>query len=260
MSASKNTQRTTEQSTTPRCEHCSTYARCVFAALTLQEREQIWSFARERSVAVGEPLEAQGVRSQTLGVVKVGLLKGMRRGPGDVDRPILLMGKGRLVGSTELSGQSATLSLVSITPTRICEVDLQAVRNIALQSPSFQNAIDRTLAAFMGCMADWSHVMRQESYLTKVCAALHLIAVEEGNPSFRIPSHSELADVLGTRRETIARQITLLVKKGLLSKMDRRHGLLTTSDYRSLLKRPEKPLNAPLAVPRPDSVEPCGAK
>ncbi|MBA4266749.1 MAG: hypothetical protein C0453_16855, partial [Comamonadaceae bacterium] len=84
-------------------------------------------------------------------------------------------------------------------------------------------------------MADWSHLLRQESYLTKVCVALHLIAAEEGSQSFRIPSHTELANVLGARRETIARHIGLLIEKGLFRKVDRWHGLLTTADCRALL-------------------------
>ena len=79
-------------------------------------------------------------------------------------------------------------------------------------------------------MADWSRLLREDSYLAKVCAALHLIAAEEGNHAFRIPSHTELANVLGTRRETVARHIAILIERGLLRKVDRWHGVLTTPD------------------------------
>ena len=199
------------------------------------EHEPFWSMVRERSVAVGETLEIQGARSQTLGVVKVGLLKGLRRGPGDVDKPIVLMGKGRLIGFTQPFGQPATLSLVTITPTRVCEVDIQAIRDLAMLHAPFLQALYKTIADFIGCIANWSHLLRQESYLVKVCVALHLIAAEEGSQSFRIPSHTELAHVLGARRETIARHITLLIEKGLFKKIDRWHGVLTTADCSLLL-------------------------
>lgn len=188
-------------------------------------------------MAVGECLEVQGARSEALGVVKVGLLKGLRKGSGGTAKPIVLLGKGRLVGFTQPFGQAATLSLVTITPTRVCEVDLHAVRDVAMQHPAFQHALYKTIAAFIGCMADWSHLLRQESYLAKVCVALHLIAAEEGNHSFRIPSHTELAHVLGARRETIARHIALLIAKDLFIKVDRWHGVLTTPDCRTLVDR-----------------------
>lgn len=235
MHVSKRILRTTEPTVPPRCEHCSTKARCLFARLPRPEHERFWSSVRERTVAAGETLEAQGARTQTLGVVKVGLLKGLRRGPGEVDKPIVLMGKGRLVGYSQPFGQSAILSLVAITPTRVCEVDVQVVRDVAMQHPLFQQAIYKTIGDFIGCVADWSHLLRQESYLTKVCVALHLIAAEEGSQAFRIPSHTDLANVLGARRETIARHIALLIEKGLFRKVGRWHGLLTTADCSALL-------------------------
>lgn len=226
---SKNTQRKSGPGAAPRCENCSTRARCLFAVLSLPQHEHLRSLVRERTVAVGETVETQGASGQTLGVVKVGLLKGLRSCPGDEGKTILLMGKGRLVGFTHPFGQSAVLSLVTITPTRICEVDVQAVSDIAMPSAPFQQAIYRTIADFLGCMADWSRLLREDSFLAKVYCAMQLIAAEEGSPSFRIPSHTELANVLGARRETIARHIAILIDKGLFQKVDRWHGMLTAA-------------------------------
>jgi CRP/FNR family transcriptional regulator len=199
----------------------------------MPEYESFWSFARERSVAVGESLETQGTRTQKFGVIKVGLVKVLRNGPDGVDKPIMLTGKGRLVGFTQPFGQAAAFSMVPITPTRVCEVDVQAVIDIAMRHPPFQYAIYSAVADFIGHVGDWSHLLRQESYLAKVGGALHLIAAEEGNHAFRIPSHTELAQVLGTRRETIARHIAILIEKGQFTKVDRWHGVLTISDRRS---------------------------
>ncbi|WP_428300641.1 Crp/Fnr family transcriptional regulator [Hydrogenophaga sp.] len=198
--------------------------------LPLPQHEPFRSLVRERTVAVGEMLEIQGTQGQMLGVVKVGLLKGLRSRPGDEGKPILLMGKGRLIGFTQPFGQAALLSLAAITPTRVCEIDVRAVRDLAMHHEPFQQAIYRTIAEFLGIMADWSRLLREDSYLTKVAAALQLIAAEAGSASFRIPSHTELANVLGARRETVARHIAILIDKGLFKKVDRWHGMLTTTD------------------------------
>lgn len=181
-------------------------------------------------VAVGELAEIQGSHGQTLAVVKVGLLKGLRRRPGDNAKTILLIGKGRLVGFTQPFEQPALLSLAAITPTRVCEVDMQAVRDLLMPHAHFQQALYKAVSDFFGNMADWSRLLREDSYLVKVCGALHLIGAEEGSQAFRIPSHTELANVLGVRRETIARHIAILISKGLLKKFDRWHGMLTTTD------------------------------
>jgi len=209
------------------CEHCSTRGRCLFSVLSLPNNDHFRSFVRERAVGVGETLEAEGSLGQTLGVIKVGLLRGVRGHPGEDGKSVLLMGKGRLVGFTLPFGQAALLSLVAITPTRVCEVDIRVVRDLAMPHEPFQQAIYRAIAGFVGTMADWSRLLREDSYLVKVGAALQLIAAEEGSSSFRIPSHTELANVLGARRETVARHIAILIDKGLFRKIDRWHGVLT---------------------------------
>jgi CRP/FNR family transcriptional regulator len=230
VNISKNSLRTGGPVTTPRCDHCSTRGRCLLAVLPSPQHEHFRSLVRERSVAVGETVEKQGAHGQVLGVVKVGLLKGLRRGPGGDGKTIMLAGKGRLIGFTQPFGQPALLSLLAITPTRICELPVQAVNDMAMPQSQFQQALYRITADFLGCMADWSRLLREDSYLAKVCAALHLIAAEEGHHAFRIPSHTELASVLGTRRETVARHIAILIERGLLRKVDRWHGVLITPD------------------------------
>lgn len=235
---SKNTPRTTGTGSVPRCDDCSTRGRCLFAVLPLPHFEHFRALVRERSVAVGEPVELQGRQGSRLGVVKVGLLKGVRLGAGDDGKAIVLLGKGRLIGATNPFGQPAPLTLVAITPMRICEVDVQAVKDIAMPQPLFTQAIYRAIAAFLGSIADWSRVLREDSYLTKVCVALQMIAEEEGNPTFRIPSHRELACVLGARRETIARHISILIENGVFVKVDRWHGTLTTARCDLLKTRP----------------------
>ena len=141
VNISKNSLRTGGPGTTPRCDHCSTRGRCLLAVLPTPQYEHFRAQVRERTVAVGEQVETQGAHGQVLGVVKVGLLKGLRRGPGDDGKTIMLAGKGRLIGFTQPFGQTALLSMEAITPTRICEVEAHSVRDIAMAQPQFQQAI-----------------------------------------------------------------------------------------------------------------------
>lgn len=212
--------------TKPRCDHCTTRTRCLFGQQAQPEHEQFRSLIQERSLAVGDTLETQNTFGPTLGVIKVGLLKGLRKGPGHQTHPILLMGRGRLVGFTHPFGQPAMFTTVAITPARICEVNVQAVRDFAVLHPPFQQAMYEAIADFLGVMADWSNLLRHSDFLGSVHSALRLIAREEGNQAFRIPNHVELAKLLGARRETIARHIALLIDKGLLKKADRWHAVL----------------------------------
>lgn len=220
-------QRETGSDLSPRCDLCSNRGRCLFFVLPQPEYTHFRSLIRERSISIGESIEVQGLQRATVGVVKVGLVKCVRRSAGSDGHAIALLGKGRLIGFTQPFAQPALLSLGAITPMRLCEVDTQAIRSIAMQNPLFEQATYRTIAAFVGSVADWSGLMREDSFLFKVCVALQLIAAEEGSQAFRIPSHVELAKLLGVRRETVARQIAILIEKGVFRKVDRWHGVLS---------------------------------
>lgn len=218
----------------PRCEHCSTRARCVFFALPPQHAQLLKSHIRERVVTVGETLECQGDHGQTVMVIKLGLVKGMRGSSGKDNKAIAILGKGRLLGFNNLFRQVSPLTLTAITPTRVCEVDVSAVYSLAMSHQAFRRDVYKAVGSYFDCVADWSRILREDSYLLKLCHALQLIATEEGSNAFRIPSHSELAGVLGSRRETIARHIGALIHRGMFQKVDRWHGMLLSSGCHEL--------------------------
>ena len=220
------------------CSQCSTRARCLFSNLSREGHPEFWQSVRERIVEVGEVVERQGSCDQKVAVVKVGILKGIRHGPIGDKKPIFLIGKGRVVGFTQPFGQPSLYDLEVVTKTRLCEIDFQVVRHLAMHQEPFQLGLYERIAEFLGSMADWSHLLRHESFPARLCGALHLIAREEGSPSFRIPSHAVLADLLGTRRETVVRHMALLVERGLFKKIDRWHGAVTALPCSTLLDEP----------------------
>lgn len=177
-------------------------------------------------MAVGERLERQGDHGNSVMVIKVGLVKGLRGTPGKDNKAIAIMGKGRLLGFNNLFRHVSPLTLIAITPTCACEVDVSAVFELAMPHQAFRQEVYKAVGSYFDCVADWSRILREDSYLLKLCQALQLIAQEEGSNAFRIPSHIELASVLGSRRETIARHIGALIEKGMFRKVDRWHGVL----------------------------------
>lgn len=220
------------------CAQCSTKARCLFGTLSKEGHQEFWGAMSERSVSEGEVVERQGTGGQTLSVVKVGVLKGVRHGPLGESKPIFLMGKGRLVGFTQPFGQPSLYDLQAVTKTRLCEVDVQVVRHLAMRHEPFQYGLYERISELLGAMADWSHLQRNESFPARLCGALHLIAGEEGSQSFRIPSHAVLAELLGARRETVVRSIALLIERGRFKKIDRWHGSVTSLPCSTLLEEP----------------------
>lgn len=213
-----------------RCELCSTRQRCIVSSLSAERMGALQGQIVERAVLVGGQIEEQGLRSLSLKVIKLGLFKGLRRSAGGERLPICLQGKGHVAGLNNLYRQPAALTLVAIAPARVCEIPVRLIDEIATVDRDFRRCLFQAQARYVDNLADWSRVLRGDSVTAQLGEVLRLIAHEEGRADFRIPSHSELARILGTRRETVARHIGLLIDSERFVKTDRWHGRLLGQD------------------------------
>lgn len=209
-----------------RCDLCSTRQRCIVSSLPAERVGALQGQIVERAVPLGGQIEEQGLRSLSLKVIKLGLFKGLRCSAGGERLPVCLQGKGHVAGLNNLYRQPAALTLVAITPARVCELPVRLVDEIATADRDFRRCLFQALARYVDNLADWSRVLRGGGVTTQLGEALRLIAQEEGRAAFRIPSHTELARILGTRRETVARHIGLLIEAQRFVKTDRWHGRL----------------------------------
>lgn len=221
-----NTIKTTAKSTTsrpPRCLSCATRSRCVTRGLAEQSLSNLQPIIVERSLRRGEPIESQGSMADNISVIKVGLAVGSRH-LGDANKtPVCLLGPGRLLGFSALFGLHSALGTEATTPLRLCEIPIRALIQMDLIDQRFRQAIYQAGGAYFENLADWAHVMRAGSIKQQLIRALLLIAREMGSVAFRMPSHIDLASLLSTRRETIARYLGQLEAEGFLERIDRWH-------------------------------------
>ncbi len=211
------------------CDKCATRELCLFYSLPASIGHPLRAQIKVRTLEAGDAIEEQGTSSTRIGVVKVGLLKGLRSNERCAGKPVVLLGRGRVVGLSGVYRLPAQLSFVAAVPARVCEVDLTVFNEVALFHSTVQQSLLLQVCRRVGCISEWSRILREESHLQRLCSALQLIAVEEGNPAFRLPSHGDLANLLSSRRETIARNMATLIKRGKFKKTGRWHGVLTST-------------------------------
>jgi len=209
-----------------RCDFCSTHPRCIVSHLPVEHLAGLRSRIVERVVPVGRELEVQGAQTDTLKIIKLGLVKGVRLTSRGIGQPVCLQGRGQVVGLSSLHRRPAPLSIIAITSARVCELPVEVAVALGRTESSFSRGLCDAITRFVDNLADWSRILREEGIATQLCQALHLISQEEGIDAFRIPSHVELGRVLGARRETIARHIGALIEQGKFVKIDRWHGRL----------------------------------
>jgi len=205
------------------CLACVTRGHCIIKGLSDDAVERLQPHIRERSLMKGDRLELQGSQSHTLMVIKVGMAMGLRETPPNPSTPVCVLGRGRLLGFNSLFGQPAPLCAVAFTRGRVCEFPIDTLYNLGLFDRAFRQCVYRATASYIENLANWASVMRAEGIRGQLTQALKLMAEEAGNVALRLPSHVDLARLLSTRRETIARHLNQLEADGVLLRVDRWH-------------------------------------
>ena len=209
------------------CPECACRLHCLLGRQDAAVRAAWEPHVRERRFRKGEVLQRQGDVLAAVQVVKVGTVL-LQRSAGDgVDRPVGMAGCGQALGTAALLHQPAELSCVAVMPGRVCEIDVASAwhggpQGSLLDAPFLRSlALDQIQAHAL--LADWARILRVRGSSAQVAGALLLLADLQRSSLVRLPSHSVLAALLATTRETVARGVALLARQGGLRRHDRWH-------------------------------------
>ncbi|MCB2016453.1 MAG: Crp/Fnr family transcriptional regulator [Hydrogenophaga sp.] len=208
------------------CDVCSMRSRCLLSKVSSEVKALMLPHVVERSVQIGEDIEAQGEHSAHLGVVKLGLFKSERTASPGNRAAVCVVGRGRLIGYANLFKQASAMTQTAMTPARVCLIPIHVVYDHAFRERQFRQSLYQAVGSHIENVADWAALIRESNISKRLMAAFDLMAREEGSRSLRIPSHVELGELVMARRESVARHITLLQREGQLVKLDRWRAIL----------------------------------
>lgn len=205
------------------CQHCIGQSRCLLGRQAPGVRAAWTPFLTERSFRKGEQLLRQGDTGASFSIVKVGTTMLLRGGEDGVDRPIGLSGSGQTLGSTALLGQPATVSCQALSPGRVCDIAIAPLHDHALLDRDFLQDLAVGYTQNNAALADWARIVRIKGASGQVAATLLHLAQLQRSLLVRLPSHTALAALLATTRETIARTLGQLEQQHALVRRDRWH-------------------------------------
>ena len=208
------------------CLRCVCRTHCLLGRQTPAVRSAWTPFVTERPFRKGEKLLRQGETGTSFRIIKVGTTMLLRSSEGTedgVDRPVGLSGSGQTLGTTALLGQPATLSCEALSPGRVCEVTLAPPWDGTLLDRDFLQMLAVGYAHNHAALADWARIVRIKGAAGQVAGTLLYLAQLQRSLLVRLPSHSALAALLATTRETIARTLRQLEQQHCLIRRDRWH-------------------------------------
>ena len=205
------------------CPHCFGQQQCLLGRQREARRNDWMPIVVERPVRKGELLLQQGQLAQTLQIVKTGSVMVLRSGEDGIEHPVAVFGAGQAVGSTALLELPATASCRALTAGRVCEVQVAATTRLDLLDAEFLTSLAQSCARTNACLADWARIVRIRGVVGQLAATLLLLASLQRSTLVRLPSHTVLAALLSTTRETIARTLRHLALHHGVVRHDRWH-------------------------------------
>jgi CRP-like cAMP-binding protein len=178
---------------------------------------------RERTFHQGDMLTREGDVSSHFKIIKIGMVFLCRNTAGGAPRPVAVSGRGTAFGIFGYMAQPNQVSVVAASSGRYCEIATEKVRSLSGNDRTFRRRLEKIYVDTVAIFAGWAEAMGRGSVNARVAAALLLLTDSQRSTAITIPSHSALAEMLGTTRESVARALAALeAGGGVIRKSPRR--------------------------------------
>ncbi|WP_053844877.1 Crp/Fnr family transcriptional regulator [Paracidovorax avenae] len=217
------------------CHECSSRHQCLIGRQSDAARVSWPTLVQEHRFRKGDVLQIQGETADSLSVLKVGTALLQRTGPDQVARPVAMAGCGQALGTGAVLGTAERLTWVAVQEGRLCRLPAAAlVRSGGLDS-EFLQALLHEEAQAQSRLADWSGLLHLRGVPAQLASALLQLSQLQRSTLVRLPTHTVLASLLATTRETIARSLTQLAQQGAVVRHDRWHCAIVRAPLVALL-------------------------
>ncbi len=203
----------------------------LFADLTDREADTVLDVMRERSFTRGTTVFHQHDSGGGLYLLLAGSVKISRTGRDGRDVTVAVLSEGNFFGEMSLiDGQPRSASATTLQAARVLVLDREHFQRYVLAQPRIVAKLLRELSKRLRAADQAIENLALGSVHDRLCHLLgHLgrraSTKEAGGVVERSPTHQELAEMVGSSRETVTRALATMEKAGMID-VDRRRIVL----------------------------------
>ncbi len=202
------------------CLNCATLATCLLGKLSRLDLKTLQPLVRKGSFRRDEVLSVEAEVASSIKIVKIGMVFGYRLGRDGRMRPIGIAGRGAVFGLFSFLGQPNQATGIAASTGRVCEIPVAELKMQTAGIPLFGEHLLAAIMQSVSRIASWSEGMRVRGVVNQLAYAVLLLGEAQGNAVVGLPSHTALAELLGTSRETIVRALTTLESEGAIRRLE----------------------------------------
>lgn len=204
------------------CLECATLASCLLGKLPRPSLDALQPLIHKRSFQRGAVLSLEAKVASFIKIIKLGTVFGYRLGREGSMRPIGLVGRGGMFGMYGFYGLPNQTTAIAASSGRVCEIPVADLQKQTTDRQMLGEQLLSMIAQSHGFCASWSEVMRVRGVVNQLVYALLLLGEQQGNTMVELPTHTALAELLGTTRETIVRALTTLESHSAIRRVERK--------------------------------------
>lgn len=226
------------------CSVCLTFSRCIVGDVGPSAASKLKPHIVSMRFQRGDLLSEEGSTSDATRSIKLGSAFVMRRGTISELKPVAIIGRGAPIALLGFFGLRNQTTVIAAGPVLVCDVPHKRLRECALAEPAIDRRLIELAARATGNIADWSAGVRETGAVNQLAHVLLLLQRSEGSAVVELPQHQDIAELLGARRETIARAFSTLEAEGALRRIGGRRYELATERLGERLGRFAQPLGS----------------
>ncbi len=215
------------------CADCRVSQTAICAELAVDTRDALAGSARHRRLRKGQTLFWEGDEVGFVGTVVSGMLTLSRNARDGGELILGMVGPGGVVGYPDRS--AARANAVAVTETELCLFPIEAFNRFADTNPSLRARLIDQMFHELEHTRHWLFMLGRGSAAERIASMLLEFAgagAPEGTHALPI-SRGRIAHVTGLAIETVSRQLSSLVRAGIIALPSRDRFVLR--DRRALL-------------------------
>ncbi|TSE18354.1 Fumarate and nitrate reduction regulatory protein [Tepidimonas alkaliphilus] len=219
------------------CKACGIRDMVLFADLNEQDFNLIHAPIDDLVYGVGQSLYAEAAPAHSVFTLRSGLIKLVRSTPDGRQRVLRVLRPGDVVGIEALAGPRYDSEAVALTEASVCRIPVDVIHRLAQHSPRLHMRLLQKWQAALREADDWLAALNFGTARQRVANFVLKMRHATDPQVVTLFSREDMGAMLDLKLETVSREVSALVKAGILEPLDRIGRLYRIADEAALQAR-----------------------
>lgn len=203
------------------CKACGIRDMVLFADPNEQDFNLIHAPIDDLVFAAGQTLYGEAAPAHSVYTLRMGMVKLVRSTPDGRQRVLRVLRPGDVVGLEALAGARYDSEAVALTEASVCRIPTEVIHRLVQHSPRLHMRLLQKWQAALREADDWLAKLNFGTARQRVANFVLKMRHASDPAVVTLFSREDMGAMLDLKLETVSREVSALVKRGVLQPLDR---------------------------------------